>query len=189
MPSWQMGCVVLNLIPRILIALSGLFLLPALQAFGQQAIMTEEDMGNVFISGGYGSLFGACMGAATLPFTDGNATQNLRVVAGGASIGFIVGSLYGIYAIANTTRTSYFNYTDPEKDDDNGNNYYYSMPETPQTHGKNNLVPQEDEEQNDAQRPMIGALLMGNGKNIGMGIPNVWVGNKAVAIQLAQFTF
>lgn len=92
----------------------------------QQVFSSENDMQTVFVSGGYGALFGAAMGAAVLPFINNSPLQNLRIVAGGASLGFMVGSVFGFYNVAKSNRGSYFNYN-PEPDE---NNFYYSMPPT-----------------------------------------------------------
>ena len=81
----------------------------------------EDDMRDIFVAGGYGALFGATMGTAILPFLSGSPMNNIRVVAGGASIGFMMGSAYGLYNVSKAQTNSYFNYT-PENNDDNYKN-------------------------------------------------------------------
>ena len=157
-------------------------------AYAQQAYVAEDDVSAVFISGGYGALFGAAMGAAILPFMNASATQNLRIVAGGASIGFMVGSAYGFYSLANAKRNSYFNYNTPSQDEDNYN--YYSMPPTMPTQGNNIRSHKTKPDFNDEKKtPLVGALFMGDGKNIDMAIPYFWVDDKKVSILLAYLTF
>ncbi|NRA67060.1 MAG: hypothetical protein HRU19_21405 [Pseudobacteriovorax sp.] len=63
-----------------------------------QVVNTQERFQDLFISAGYGTAFGASLGAAVLPFQS-NPEKNLRLVAIGASIGFIAGSVMGSYLI------------------------------------------------------------------------------------------
>ncbi len=63
-----------------------------------QVISTEERFQDLFISAGYGTLYGAALGAALLSFQTEPA-NNLKLVALGASVGFITGSLLGSYII------------------------------------------------------------------------------------------
>lgn len=65
-------------------------------AFAQQQprFETSQQFQSVFITGAYSGAFGAALGAALLPFVPNPSVGNLRFIAGGASIGFIAGSLY-----------------------------------------------------------------------------------------------
>jgi hypothetical protein len=138
----------------------------------------EESFKSVFISGGYGALFGGAMGAATIPFMHNTMSQNLRMIAAGTSLGFMVGSLYGFYNISQQSHGStYFNY-DPSgegKEDP----LYYSMPPTIPTQGNH---PQEP--------PIyIGALFVGNIDDVHLGVPYFWIGGGQTEVMVAQITF
>lgn len=154
--------------------------------YSQQAYVGEEDISNVFVSGGYGALFGAAMGAAALPFLNGSPMENLRIVAGGASIGFVAGSIYGFYSLANASKNSYFNYSSPEDE-----NSYYSMPPTVPTQGRNNIKNNQIKKENlpEYKAPLVGALFMGNGNKIDFAIPYFWIGDKKISLMLAYLTF
>ncbi len=153
--------------------------------YAQQAYVSDDEVSSIFVSGGYGALFGAAMGAALLPFMNSSPTQNLRIVAGGASIGFMVGSAYGFYSLANASKNSYFNYNN--QDDDT--NFYYSMPPSMPTHG-NNLKNNKVKPGLDVNKtPVVGALFMGDGKNIDLAVPYFWVADNKVSIMLAYLTF
>jgi hypothetical protein len=150
----------------------------------QQAYSGEDDMRDVFVSGGYGALFGATMGAAILPFLSGSPMNNIRVVAGGASIGFMMGSAYGLYSVSKSQNNSYFNYV-PENDD----NYFYSMP--PTIPGQGYVAPKKHEENIVKRRelPKAGALIVGEGSNIGLAFPAFWIGQNQFGFVLASLRF
>ena len=63
-----------------------------------QSVTTEQRFQDLFVTAGYGTAFGAAMGAAVLSFQK-QPEENLRYVAIGASIGFITGSLFGSYVV------------------------------------------------------------------------------------------
>jgi hypothetical protein len=63
-----------------------------------QTISTQERFQDLFVTAGYGTAFGAAMGAALLSFQS-EPDQNLRYVAVGASLGFIGGSILGSYVV------------------------------------------------------------------------------------------
>lgn len=63
-----------------------------------QVVSTQERFQDLFTTAGYGTAFGAALGAAILPFQN-NPEKNLRLVAIGASVGFIGGSLLGSYIV------------------------------------------------------------------------------------------
>ena len=80
-------------------------------AFQQQAIAqgtnsstsgfgSEDTFREVFYTAGYSAAFGAALGAALLPFFPSPSLSSLRYVAGGASIGFILGSGFAFSQIA-----------------------------------------------------------------------------------------
>ena len=61
-------------------------------------ITTKERFNDFFMTAGYGTAFGAALGASTLPF-QANPEKNLKSIAMGASIGFLAGSILGSYVI------------------------------------------------------------------------------------------
>lgn len=63
-----------------------------------QSFSTQERFQDLFVTAGYGTAFGAAMGAALLSFQD-RPDESLRYVAIGASLGFITGSLLGSYIV------------------------------------------------------------------------------------------
>ncbi len=150
----------------------------------QPAYSGEENMRYVFISGGYGALFGATMGTAILPFLSGSPINKIRVVAGGASIGFMMGSAYGLYNASKSQSNSYFNYV-PENDD----NYFYSMP--PTIPGQGYISPKKQDENITKKRelPRAGALIVGEGSNIGFALPVFWIGQNQFGFVLASLRF
>jgi hypothetical protein len=147
----------------------------------QQAYTNEEDMRDIFFTGGYGALFGATMGTALLPFLSDSPLNNLRVIAGGASIGFMMGSAYGIYNLSHAKRNSYFNYT-PENDD----TYFYSMPPFTPHQGKlpvkKNLVQKKT-------LPRTGALIVGEGPSFGLAFPAFWITRNQIEVMVAALKF
>jgi hypothetical protein len=167
---------------KLIIAFTGFF---HLTAQAQQAAYSGEDnMRDVFLSGGYGALFGATMGTAILPFLSGSPLNNIRVVAGGASIGFMMGSVFGLYNISKSQSNSYFNYV-PENDD----NYFYSMP--PTIPGQGYVSPKKQNENLSEKRelPKAGALIVGEGSHIGFAFPVFWIGQNQFGFVLASLKF
>lgn len=63
-----------------------------------QMTNSQERFQDFFATAGYGTAFGAALGAATLPFQE-NPEKHLRSVAIGASLGFFSGSLLGSYVV------------------------------------------------------------------------------------------
>ena len=81
--------------------LSKLFILLSLitaSSSYSQVVTTEQRFQDLFVTAGYGTAFGAAMGAAVLSFQN-QPEENLRFVAIGASIGFITGSIFGSYVV------------------------------------------------------------------------------------------
>ncbi len=162
----------------------------SLNVYAQQAFVNDDEMSGIFLTGGYGALFGGAMGAALLPFINAPTGQNIRMVAGGASLGFMIGTLYGFYSLADARKNSYFNYGNSSDDEDE--NIYYAMPPTIMNEGKNNLKINKKPNyihKSISNEKLVGALLMGDGKNINLGIPCFWVGRKEISVMLAAVTF
>lgn len=75
------------------------FLLPVRSEARAQALISNDQYQELFTSAGYSALFGAALGTAILPFLPTNSVSNLRVIAGGASIGFVAGSIMALYSL------------------------------------------------------------------------------------------
>jgi len=63
-----------------------------------QAQSSEEKFQDIFITAGYATAFGAALGAASLSFF-AEPASHLRLIAIGASLGFIGGSILGSYVV------------------------------------------------------------------------------------------
>ena len=79
-----------------------------------QALVGSEQFQELFASAGYSALFGAALGTAILPFMPDNSVSNLRVVAGGASIGFVLGSAMALYGLRQQQQQTYGMQYNPE---------------------------------------------------------------------------
>ncbi|KAB8028566.1 hypothetical protein [Fluviispira multicolorata] len=158
----------------------------SLSCQAQEMYTSEDDMRDIFVAGGYGALFGAMMGTAILPFLSNSPLDNLRIVAGGASIGFMMGSAYGIYGVSHSKKNSYFNYA-PENEE----NYFYSMPPTIPGQGYNPAKRQENKQTAKASHtlPKAGALIVGEGSNIAFAVPAFWIGKNQFGIMVASLKF
>jgi hypothetical protein len=69
-----------------------------------QAQSSEERVHDVFITAGYSTLVGGCLGAALLGFAD-DPSSRLQYIAAGASLGFVLGSLFGSYVVFSPVLT------------------------------------------------------------------------------------
>ena len=64
-----------------------------------QGLVGSQQFQELFTTAGYSALFGAALGTAVLPFVPDNSFSNLRIVAGGASLGFVLGSVMALYGM------------------------------------------------------------------------------------------
>jgi hypothetical protein len=80
-----------------LVGLIGTVISPFQPEAKAQVLVNSEQYQELFVSAGYSALFGAALGTALLPFLPANSLSNLRVIAGGASVGFIAGSVMALY--------------------------------------------------------------------------------------------
>lgn len=126
-----------------------------------QAVQTEDSFREVFVTAAYSAAFGAAVGAALLPFFPTQSLSNLRYVAGGASIGFIVGSGYAFYrmtsrppAVAAPAPEEPSAYEDEEQGYDEGGDLGASRQPAPSP------LP-------------VGSLLVGDGARVGLSVPAV----------------
>ena len=78
-------------------ALTGFLSLSLSPRAEAQALTHSDQYQELFMNAGYSTLFGAALGVAVLPFLPSTSVSNLRVIAGGASIGFVAGSLMALY--------------------------------------------------------------------------------------------
>jgi hypothetical protein len=77
--------------------LTGGLVLPLPNTAEAQALSHADQYQDLFMNAGYSTLFGAALGIAVLPFLPSTSISNLRVIAGGASVGFVAGSLMALY--------------------------------------------------------------------------------------------
>ncbi|MEY2987634.1 MAG: hypothetical protein RJB13_1155 [Pseudomonadota bacterium] len=105
-----------------------LFILLSLTVFTKnqaqaQAIVGTEQFHEIFATAGYSAVFGAAIGTAMLPFIPQNTVSNLRVVSGGASIGFVLGSALALYSLRRPVAQAYgMPYSQPQDQGvENGN--------------------------------------------------------------------
>lgn len=89
-----------------LLGLISLFLIPKSEAKAQ-AIVGTDQFHEIFATAGYSAVFGAAIGTAVLPFIPQNTVSSLRIVSGGASIGFVLGSALALYGLRRPAAQSY----------------------------------------------------------------------------------
>jgi hypothetical protein len=145
----------------------------------QRVAVKSDDLRDVFVTAGYAAAFGAATGVALLPFMSGSVSSNMRVVAGGASIGFLLGSAISIYNIsthihAANNRTPYGVY--PQEDET-----LYGIQEETENQPLSALPPR-------CKNP-TGALVVGCGKNISMSWPDVQIAPQAISVPLVRVQF
>jgi len=85
-------------VTQLTLALSVIIALLFPPVMSAQTFSTQERFQDLFVTAGYGTAFGAAMGAALLSFQE-RPDESLRYVAVGASLGFISGSLLGSYIV------------------------------------------------------------------------------------------
>jgi hypothetical protein len=133
------------------------------------SLRTEATFRTVFVNAGYSAAFGAAAGAAMLPFFPEPALSNLRYVAAGASIGFVVGSAVAFYRLSqgsalysiSPTHSGEFESHDQDTD---SQGEMYSQGDRAYESSFN--------DENNAQ-DWAGALIVGRGKSFGIGVPNI----------------
>jgi hypothetical protein len=150
----------------------------------QRATVRSDDMRDVLMTAGYASVFGAATGVALLPFLSGGVSSNLRIVAGGASIGFLAGSAFGFYSMTNQTRAYSDNY-----DYNAPNNETYSLDRDsyrnqdgeplsslPSTECKTHEIP-------------TNALIVGCGHRISLNWPRPLIAPQGFAVPVLNIRF
>ncbi len=85
---------------RTLLAFAALVAVVSLPQWNRahaQSLTQADQYQDLFMNAGYSTLFGAALGVALLPFLPTTNVSNLRVISGGASIGFVAGSIMALY--------------------------------------------------------------------------------------------
>ena len=143
------------------------------QALAQNSLQSEDNFREVFMTAGYSAAFGAAMGAALLPFFPDSPLNNLRYVAGGASLGFIFGSAFAFYNIAQNNRANSF-----PSDQDDGYGPYDNGPG--QGYG---VAPLKEE-------PLpTGALIVGRSTKFAIAMPAIRLGKSQAEMNLFHIEF
>jgi hypothetical protein len=150
-------------------------------AYAEQRVSARsDDMREVLMTAGYSSLFGAAAGVALLPFLPGGFTGNLRVVAGGASVGFLAGSAFGFYSLSTQSRS----YTD---------NYDYNPPndETYSMDIERNGEPMSSLPAPTCRKKDVpaNALVVGCGSQLSLNWPKPLLAPVGVAIPIVSVRF
>lgn len=78
-----------------------------------QALAASEQFQDLFATAGYSALFGAALGTAVLPFLPDGSVSGLRIVAGGASLGFVAGSVMALYSLRQSQQAQAYMYSYP----------------------------------------------------------------------------
>lgn len=81
-----------------------------------ESIVATDQFHEIFATAGYSAVFGAALGTAVLPFMPQNTVSNLRIVTGGASIGFILGSALALYNLRRPIQQAYGHPYAPQND-------------------------------------------------------------------------
>ena len=149
-----------------------------------QAIGTpDEDVRSVINTAGYSALFGAAMGAALLPFIPDPGLSSLRYIAGGASIGFFVGSGVALYRLTQNDGNS-----GPIETGPSDSEYYeedsYSNKEVQLL--KNKIIQAKLDRDNALPR---GALIVGNKSEFKLTFPAFAIAPNFGAVQLLDYRF
>ena len=144
-------------------------------------------MRDIFV-GGY-SFYLCNNGTAFLPFYQAHLLVIFVLLLALGFHRFYDGKcFFGLYNVSKIQTNSYFNYT-PENDE----NYYIachplSLGKEKQPHQKR----KKDEQAIIAKKkeiPRVGALIVGEGKDLHIGFPAFWVGQNEVGIVLASIKF
>jgi hypothetical protein len=153
------------------------------QTAKSQGLAADDEVRAVINTAGYSAVFGAAMGAALLPFIPDPGLSSLRYIAGGASIGFFVGSGVALYRLSNPDGNLNNSHVEPNDGDfveDNGysNNEIQKLKfEISQTtKAEREAVPQ-------------GSLLVGNKSNVAISMPAFAVGKNFGLIRLLDYRF
>ena len=122
---------------------------------------TDAKFREVFLTAGYSAAFGAAVGAALLPFSQ-RPTKNLNLVASGASVGFLAGSLFGFVNLQKRW-----------------------SPDT----GSPTDVPADELDWIEPAHPSSGALLKRHNSKTVFQIPAPLIGPEGVAFALVDWSF
>jgi hypothetical protein len=145
----------------------------------QRLAVKSDDLRDVFMTAGYAAAFGAATGVALLPFLSGSVSSNMRVVAGGASIGFLLGSALSLYNISANLHA-----TNNRGNNDNfapNDDTVYGINEDPES------VPMSSKPV--SCEPTYGAIVVGCGSRLSMGLPDVQFTPQSVHVPIVNVRF
>jgi hypothetical protein len=145
----------------------------------QRLAVKSDDLRDVFLTAGYAAAFGAATGVALLPFLSGSVSSNMRVVAGGASIGFLLGSALSLYNISSNIHAS-------NSRSNNGN----FAPDDETVYGINEGPDAMPMSYHPAPcKPTYGALVVGCGSRLSMSLPDVQFTPESVHVPILNVRF
>jgi hypothetical protein len=157
----------------IVVASAPLF--PASMAQAQNRVaLRSDDFREVTVTAAYATAFGAAGGAALLAFVPGSPIDNLRIVAGGASLGFLMGSGLGFYNAAQVAS---------KVEESAPRNEMYSYDES---------APEEETMNSPADEcagNRVPSLLMGCSGTLGLGVPAVALSTGLVTVPVLDWRF
>lgn len=142
----------------------------------QRVAVKSDDMREVFVTAGYSAAFGAATGVALLPFISGTVSQNMRIVAGGASIGFLLGSALSFYNISANIHAANTRPTGPEYSTDEDTRY------SSNEHEPLGFAPTK------CTAP-TNALVVGCGNRLSLSWPDVQIAPNSVSVSMLNVRF
>jgi len=150
----------------------------------QRATVRSDDMRDVLMTAGYASVFGAASGVALLPFLSGGVSSNLRIVAGGASIGFLAGSAFGFYNMTTQSRAYSDNY-----DYNTPNNETYSLDRDPYRNQDSEPLSAIPSRECKTHEIPTNALIVGCGHRISLNLPLPMIAPQGYTLPVINIRF
>ncbi len=156
----------------------------------QRVAVHSDDLRDVFVTAGYAAAFGAATGVALLPFLPGNVSDNMRVVAGGASVGFLLGSALSLYNVSAGVHTG----LNGRNGRGNSRNLE-ALPDDETTYG---LYDSRGTNSGDNEplgalpsncKQPFGSLVVGCGNRLSLSWPDVAIAPKSLTVSLLHIRF